>query len=166
MPNFKASLPFLACVALVACSDVYDVAYDYDDQFPIESIETFGWLPLTKKNRSRTDEITFRRVQAAVAADLTGKGLAVADDKPDVMIEVIFGAKSGSRRSGKRGRYRYKEGFLNLDFIDPKTDELIWHGEARAILDPESDPEGAQARISEAVGQILANFPPERSDST
>jgi len=153
-------------MALVACSDVYDVAYDYDDQFPIESIETFGWLPPTKKNRSRGDEITFRRVQTAVTADLTGKGLTSAVENPDAVIEVNFGAKGGSRRTGKRGRYRYKEGFLNLDFVDPKTDELIWHGEARAILDPESTPESAQAKIDDIVGRILANFVPERLDST
>jgi len=153
----------VACLAISACSDVYDVSYDYDEQFPISSVQTFGWLPLTKKNRSRMDEITHSRIQTAIAADLEGKGLVGPAEDPDILIEVIFGAKGGSRRTGRRGRYRYKEGYLNIDFVDPRSNNLVWHGEARAVLAQEHTPEESKAIIDEVVGKILRNYPPDGS---
>lgn len=157
-----AALLLFAGLFISACSDVYDVSYDYDDQYEITSIETYGWLPLSKKNQNRLDDLTFRRIQGAIETDLGGKGLVTADGNPDMLIEVTYGAKGGSRRTtGNRSRYSYKEGYLHIQFVDPGSNSLIWTGSGKVVLENEGTPEQAQKTIDEIVGKIMAKYPPK-----
>jgi hypothetical protein len=58
----------------------------------------------------------------------------------------------------------YKEGTLVLDFIDPKTEALIWRG----IYKNEIDESGIipEEKIQKAVEEILKRFPPENSGTS
>lgn len=56
--------------------------------------------------------------------------------------------------------YEYEEGSLILDFVDPKTKNLIWRGSGKAQVDSAMTPESRDKLINEAVAKILKNFPP------
>jgi len=105
------SLPVLlviVCLTLPGCSDLYGVSYDRSDDFVISGIHTFGWAPVPtgKKKQPQMDEISLNRVRNAIADDLRQKGLMGPTGDPDALIDVSFGAKNASRRSGRNSRYR------------------------------------------------------------
>jgi len=152
-----------ACLSMGACSDVYDVSFDYDEKAQISGFRTFDWMPLVKKKKQRVDEITYGRVQDAVVSELGDKGLSGPVADPDVLIQISFGAKGSNRRTGRRSRYRYKEGYLHIEMVDPETDGLVWIGSAKAVLGTESSPENSKALIGEVVGKILEQYPPPES---
>lgn len=56
--------------------------------------------------------------------------------------------------------YEYDEGTLIIDFIDPKTWNLVWRGSALAEVNRAADPEKKRKRVDEAVRRILERFPP------
>ena len=56
--------------------------------------------------------------------------------------------------------YQYEEGNLILDFIDPKSKELIWRGSAKAVVGNEKTPEERQKKIEETIQKILEKYPP------
>lgn len=52
-------------------------------------------------------------------------------------------------------------GALVLRVIDPKTEQLIWQGTARAALDDSASPDARKKRINDAVQRIFEHFPPK-----
>ena len=160
--NFFYLPLFFVLLTLSACSDVFDVSYDFDETYPISQVQTFGWLPLAKRNPSRMDEVTYQRIVSSVETELAGKGLRNSGDQPsDVLIEVTFGSQGGHRRTGRGSRYNFREGYLYINLVDPETDKLVWGGSGRAVLSYEVTPESAQKTIDEVVNKILRNFPPK-----
>lgn len=57
--------------------------------------------------------------------------------------------------------YEYEEGTLILDIVDPKNRELMWRGSAQDEVHFTSTPEKDQTQITEAVHEMLENFPPK-----
>ncbi|KUG08146.1 hypothetical protein ASU33_08100 [Solirubrum puertoriconensis] len=51
---------------------------------------------------------------------------------------------------------RYQEGMLVLDFVDAKTNNLVWRG---SIIDAVSSPNRAGERFAESARDILDKFP-------
>jgi hypothetical protein len=70
--------------------------------------------------------------------------------------------------AGRRGRwggaytdvYEYDEGTLILDIVSTGTQELLWRGTAKAVMDWKDDPDTTAAKINEAVSKNLERFPP------
>ena len=54
----------------------------------------------------------------------------------------------------------YQQGTLILDFIDPKTKNLIWRGVAEGVVPARTSPEKSEKKINEVVQQMLKKFPP------
>jgi hypothetical protein len=54
------------------------------------------------------------------------------------------------------------EGTIILDFVDPETMNVIWHGAAKSNVDDTMKPEQRDKLIKEAVQKILKNFPPPK----
>ena len=53
--------------------------------------------------------------------------------------------------------------WLTVDFVDSRTNRLVWRGSAQAEVYSYSTPEQREARIDDAVGQILETFPSRRA---
>ena len=51
---------------------------------------------------------------------------------------------------------QYTSGTLILDFVDTKTDQLVFRGTGNAVL---TGPEATAGKIAEAVTRIVADFP-------
>ncbi len=54
----------------------------------------------------------------------------------------------------------YEEGSLLLDMIEAETGQLMWRGSARAVISSKLTQEKRTQRINEAIGKLLASFPP------
>jgi hypothetical protein len=53
------------------------------------------------------------------------------------------------------------EGRLVLDILNTKGNDLLWRGSARSRVSESSTPEKREAKINDAVAQILAKFLPQ-----
>ncbi len=68
---------------------------------------------------------------------------------------------SGAGYAGA-GRVReYLQGTLVLDIIDVRTEEVIFRGWARKSLHSDPSPEKVRMYVTEAVEEILEDFPPQ-----
>src|SRR5262249_61707396 len=53
--------------------------------------------------------------------------------------------------------YQYSEGTLFVDFIDPRTNKVIWRGTAKGVVkDPENPDLG---KLADAVNKLMQNYP-------
>ena len=86
MQKVYVALLLATCLSMGACSDVYDVSFDYDEKALKSSIRTFDWMPLVKKKKQRVDEITYGRIQDAAGCALLE---SVGDDAADRLGDQI-----------------------------------------------------------------------------
>ena len=54
----------------------------------------------------------------------------------------------------------YDAGTITLDFVDSRTNRLVWRGWAEGSLDGIDDQDMIEQRVDEAVTRILAKLPP------
>lgn len=72
-----------------------------------------------------------------------------------------YGSNIGYWGSGGVSTYEYEEGSLILDFVDAKSNEMIWRGVAKGDVNRVNTPEKSEKIIDEAVHDILINYPPK-----
>jgi hypothetical protein len=58
--------------------------------------------------------------------------------------------------------YPYTEGTLVVDLVDPKSNNVVWHGRARRTV---YDSELSAEQIDEMVKKLLEDFPPDTKKS-
>ncbi len=166
-------------VLTVGCSPIYGVSYDYNENANFAHMKTYDWLAI----KETIDSISLRRIRNAVHHQLESKGMEVSSENPDFLIAVYLRSKERLTvvdYGGPQvypyygyGPYwgtptirQYEEGTLLLDFVDAKSNQLIWRGSAKADLDSATTPEKRERIINEAVEKILENFPPPPSPGT
>ena len=161
----------------ISCSPIYSVKYDYDTKTDFASLRTYDWLPIPAK--ADIDRLNVERIKNAVNSQMAAKDLRKTPDNPDFLIASHVGKKEKVRIAdwgygyGPYGRYwggyggprgvdvyKYEEGSLILDFVDAKSNKLIWRGSAKAQTNTAKTPEKRQELIDEAVQKILEKFPP------
>ena len=167
----KHSVLFLLVLTL-SCSAIYDVSYDYDSEADLTHLRTYDWLPVPEGVEA--DDLVVGRVKRATNAKLGEKGFQMDQDNPDFLIAMHVGSEekvtyrqwgySYSPYWGRGGssRYKYQEGTLVLDFVDAKSKQLVWRGQARGFVDRKSTPKKDDKLVNEAVTKILKHFPPGR----
>ena len=149
----------------VSCSPVWQVSYDYNNNFDFESLKTFGWLPL--KDKEQTSQLVEERIKRAVNNDLQSKGYKMVADNPDFLILAKAGTRTDTWTGGgyHRGGWatQIESGTLLLEFIDAESNNLIWRGNSSAVLDYNLTPEKLNKLAEAIVQDILKKFPPPHS---
>jgi hypothetical protein len=173
-------------VIIVGCAKTINVNYDYDTGTDFSKYHTYDWLPVPEK--AKNDNLTIERIKDAVSKELSMKGLSKNTLNPDFLIALHGGRekkvdvtewgyayvprgyyrhgaywkspKSDMFLSREISTYEYEIGTLVMDFIDAKTNNLIWRGTGQAIIDPSISPSDREKRIQSGITKILANFPP------
>jgi hypothetical protein len=102
-----------------------------------------------------------------VESILGAKGFSLTSENPDFLVGVQTSRQTKvhwrkSSRYYNPDLYKYEEGMLVLDFLDAKTNELIWHATAKAELASSSSPEQRDKTVDKVVTKMLENFPPVR----
>lgn len=188
----KAALAILAAsvILLIGCSTIM-VSEDYDRRAPFTSYKTFDWMPKPEKMPANAraaienSPLLGKRIQDIAESILTAKGLAPSKNNPDILINYYVGFKDrvditgwgyfyGPRWGyywpylGPYDDYTYTEGTLVLDFVDAKTNELVWRGVAdKALYDYFY---GGAARhtfsdreLTKILNTLLDQYPPSRA---
>ena len=137
---------------------------------------TFTWGPQDRLStgdpRLDNNQIFRDRVQRAVERELTPRGLERAVTGPaDVVVHVHahIDQRIESREidreiaicaPGACGPYVYEAGTLLLDFVDARTNSVVWRGWAEGSLDAAiDDQDRLEQVIDESVTKILARLP-------
>ncbi len=180
---FARVLAALLLTALCACSTLR-VSSDYDPAFDFSGFRSWDWLtgtPAGTVDPRLPRGLVEDRIRAALEKHLAARGFqrsgsgtpdfrvgyhAAVEDKVDVRTinrsygyGPGWGAGRGLMTSDTYVR-QYEQGTLILDMVDPRTNVLVWRGSAQAEVYSYSTPEQREARIDDAVGQILERFPP------
>jgi hypothetical protein len=165
-----------AALLVGACSGI-STSTDYDPQVDFTAFSTYDWVD----SQGEVDNITSSRIRQSVDAALAAKGLTQSSSNPDVAVS--YQVSSAERRSfntvnaGWGGGYGWggwgmgmgtstttenvwQEGSLILGIFDAGTKNLVWTGTATTDLDPSRSPADRQKVIDEAVGKLMADFPP------
>ena len=171
---------------LASCSSGITVSTDYRPDFNFKAIKSYSYLAFdSAENITHSQSIYTARVETALNNSLNHKNLTLKPISPDVLIAYhIFTEKKEKQRvtttSGGNIYYgrrymgpsinmgityidniEYNVGNMLIDVIDPKTQNVIWHGEASAKIDQAKNPEERSALIQEAVDTLLNDFPPQ-----
>jgi hypothetical protein len=170
--KMKFNLLLLSCL-LWSCSSELRVYTDFDHNVSIQRLTRYNWLQVSqieaRNNPLYLNELTDKRVKAAVNAQLREKGYVLSDtaelivhyhlaveNKTSVRPEP-FGYNYGHYWiENELDTYRYREGTLIVDFMDSRNCELIWRGWAVSVLEDEMI---SEEMINKAVAEIFKKFP-------
>ncbi|MBX3461701.1 MAG: DUF4136 domain-containing protein [Planctomycetes bacterium] len=173
------SWPIFCCLA-AACASI-TVTDDYDRAVDFAALKTWSWRAPKPEAAPPTEPMPLvdARIRAALEQTLVQKGYPRATATGDfevafhTMIEQRLESQPGTYygygwRSGRAAAYSapeyytYDEGTLLVDFIDPKTNHIVWRGTASAVVDRQASAEARERRIQDAVHKLLARFPPPK----
>lgn len=162
----------LVCIAPAAggCSPVQSHSAGLATA-PFPQYRTFSFggpeaSPKGFKSSPRTAEVE-KRMQPLISSVLEEKGYVPADagKKGDVVVACASGSRKGIKRpvqntrgdtSGSDEEADFVEGAIVIDMFDGTNDGAVWHGAARAEVNPDKIDEQLLQR---AVREVLAPFP-------
>jgi len=166
-----------------ACAGI-SVNHEFDPNADYEAYRSWDWLPTEARRvdlRARDPAIE-EQIREAIEGELGGKGLQkLASGEPAVRVRYLLVLDEGLEsqtvyeRADPDWRYRnygpatpttrtgmLAVGTLVIEIFDTGRKELVWRGVAEGEVRRDQDPEKRRARIQEAVGKILAEYPPGR----
>ena len=157
------------------------VTYDYHRGQDFTEFRTFAFRnpPPADSETSHTaydSPIVQQNTNAAIAAQLEGRGMTRDDDNPDVFIttqrnfdtrQIVYSSPGWGYGWGYYGYYGYGPayvyeetiGTLTIDVTNARTGELIWRGVGEKDVHPMSDPQKRLKRINREVTKIFRNYP-------
>ena len=175
--QFSASLgvAIVASLLVASCAPVRVNSYVGRD-LDLRQYHTYAWAtPDTfSTGDPRLDNNTFfiERVQRAVDSHLRQKGFEkVGDGQPDFVVHYharveqrldLTELRSGEPRcqTGDCRPFAYDAGTLLIDFVDPRSNQLMWRGWAeRGLQGVVDDQAWMDQAVDDAVRRIMERFP-------
>jgi hypothetical protein len=181
--TFTATAVILAGLALTACSTM-TVSTDYDRTASFAAYKTFDFIAAEEVK----NPLIRQRIEDAIAAELTVKGLTRSSDNPDLLIagrakmssETQFNTTSYGYGWGGWGGYRGPYGMyggvgmgtstttarevpvgtLIIDLVDAKEKKLVWQAVVSDTIDTNARADERDYRIKKAMEKIFAGYPP------
>lgn len=175
----------LLILSLSACT-TFNVKIDHDPTADFTTFKKFTFVGLAdaEKGGIHDNSLMHKRIESAVARELTGKGLQQVDlnQRPDLLVYYWFSAKekqqiqsTGPTAGAYRGRggygwgagyggtvttYEFTEGTLILDLVEPSKKELIWRATIVGTL--QDTPKENIELGNKAIAKAFKDYPPEK----
>jgi len=173
-------------VVFSGCSTI-QVDTDYDTSYSFDTKTNYA---VVYSDRVGNNSLVNDRIKNAITQSLNArnyKDVAKEDaqlvfvfhvdvqDKADVRIDYQmvgyggygfsrgFGMGYGAPMVATPTTYRYTEGKLIIDALNPKTKKIVWRGIATDELQTLKTPQEKTAYINKVVSTIMAKFPPKGS---
>jgi len=146
----------------------------------LEHYRTFAWYAYPSPSlrqeafeRSPAGEV----VRTRIARDLAQRGIHETRGTPDFLVAyrtqleqkvdvddwgyptLFWGAPPGSVTLDE-----YTQGNLVVDFIDPKSGQIFWHGTASAVIEHPDNPN--LNKLASAVDKVMNRYPAEVAGAT
>lgn len=172
----KLLMLFTVVIALSACTSLR-TSSDFDKKVSFSGYKTYNFYDKGIA-RLKLNDLDKRRMLAAVETEMTTKGFTKAD-QPDLLVNLVIVAREttdvysygpgwgwgwGWRSpfyGGMNSVNQYMEGTFIIDFLDPKTKTLVWHGRGSGFnLD---NFKKREERMNTGVKEILSQYPPNAS---
>lgn len=173
-------LPILFILIFTSCSTVRVVS-DYDTEANFGEYNSFAFYK-PGIDKAEISDLDKRRILRAIDRELAAKGMTKSQS-PDILISIF--TKERERVNVYNNNFGWggwgwgwgwnpwmwggfnnnivstnTEGSLYIDFVDAKTNELIWQGVGSARLITSGNIEKKEERIREIVHEILMEYPP------
>lgn len=154
--------------ALAVSAAAQSVQTDYDRGFRFSELKTFSFAD---QRRAATDPLASDtlndgRIRNGLESQLTANGFKLQNEKADFVIAYYVTTKNKlnvqdfgygpPRWFGSRDIRvnQYSEGTLMVDFIDAKSNQVIWRGRASGTLEMK----GVDKKISKSVEKLINQF--------
>ncbi|MCL1145072.1 DUF4136 domain-containing protein [Shewanella sp. 10N.261.52.F9] len=178
MQSVFVALVSIPLLLLAACSST--PKNDYDVDYDFSNLKSFSQLPPS----ANSDPLSANRIQQAIATALINQGFNTQEKAADFNVAYSFkvedkpkdsgfsiglgtgswgssgGASIGTSVDVPVGSDTAKIQTIQIDIIDPNSNQLIWRGMDKFTFD-----EGGAAKADETnatVSKILAQFPPKK----
>jgi hypothetical protein len=135
----RGGAAILGVILLAGCASSSDVGSRYDHNVDFRSYRAFGWLPAPAASVDGREATQDVRVRSVLGDELLSRGFRHSRN-PDFMIAYRIDTANGN---------------LQVDFIDAKSDDVIWRGWGTGIVP--TDP--AMPVNADAITKLLAGFP-------
>jgi hypothetical protein len=152
---------FSGCAATIEIPKT--VNYDYNVNLDFSKLRTYDLSPTP--TTISIEHLMLERIHTAIHTVLQAKNMQRSPQSPDFIVR-IHGVRTQIFTTAWRGfdsDLIVEKGKLILEFVDPKTNRVIWWGETRALLDPNRNPAIETQMVNDVVHRILQKFPPVSS---
>lgn len=176
---------FAVSALLPATAMAQKVAYDYSRTENFRSLKTFAFKESRARETTAEKTTTYdspfveQRTQAAIAAELEGRGMRQDNEHPDAYVtarrtfkteQVLYGPSGWGPYGwgwygwgwGSGGPWYTEEiikGTLIIDLEDADTGALLWRGLREKTVHPHAKPEERSEQVAEDVAKIFKKFP-------
>jgi hypothetical protein len=144
---------------------------DYDPQADFSKYKTFIFREgeILTKAPDLNSPLVRKKIDAAIRAQLTAKGLREVENQGDLVVTYRLGA--AQRRevqnfpAGRLGRarrvetYRFTEGTLVIDLLNRQPRDLVWRGIYR---DDESNVSKISEKLPNDIKKLFDEYPPKK----
>ena len=153
---------------LAISAQAQTVQTDYDRNFNFSSLKTFGFAVQTRRANDplASDSLNNERIRTALESQLIVNGYRMDNGNAD--FAIVYHVMTKDKLSvqdygygpprfwGRRDIHvnQYSEGTLLVDFIDVKTNQVIWRGRASGTLEMK----GVDKKISKSVEKLVKQF--------
>ena len=169
MKTIRAMIMLAMVLGLLAVSAAaQSVQSDFDRSFRFSELKSFSFAV---QKRGATDPLAGDtlndgRIRNGLESQLTANGFRMESEKPDFVIAYYVTTKNKlnvqdfgygpPRWFGSRDIRvnQYSEGTLMVDFIDVKSNQVIWRGRAVGTLEMK----GVDKKISKSVEKLVKQF--------
>ena len=154
--------------ALVVSAAAQSVQSDFDRTFKFSNLKTFSFAV---QNRAATDPLAADtlndgRIRTGLESQLLANGFRMETETPDFVIAYYVTTKNKlnvqdysygpPRLWGNRDIRvnQYAEGTLMVDFINVKTNQVVWRGRASGALELK----GVDKKINKSTEKLVKQF--------
>ena len=153
---------------LVVSAAAQSVQSDFDRTFRFSNLKTFSFAVQRRgaNDPLASDTLNDGRIRTGLESQLMANGFHMETEKPDFVIAYYVTTKNklsvqdygyGPPRwfGGRDIRVnQYSEGTLMVDFIDVRTNQVIWRGRASGTLEMK----GVDKKISKSTEKLIKQF--------
>jgi hypothetical protein len=171
---------FLGLLA-AGCSPMLDVSSNYDFDADFTAYKTYDLMKPEELQLSPSASAEFagrRHVMEAelvkaLNANMQALGFKRDADNPDIMVayyvgvrDEVFTANYGfdyNDITGAAAVQNVQDGSVRIDFVDPKTKQVVWTGEGHGAVNRDPTEDMIRTNVNRAVEKILKQYPPKKS---
>jgi hypothetical protein len=184
MTRNQLSLTITASLLLLGACSTMQATTDYDSNVDFGRYHTYRMTPgqvTSSYNTPTPNTLVADRIKTAIETQLGAKGLAPTQDRPDLLVGYVAGARTrleletsapyapsltpywGPGWWGPQQAWvdEYQHGTLVIDLVDASTSKLVWRSIVEADRNDVVDLGKAEA-IQKAVRKAFQSWPAQK----